>query len=175
MRRHRQGAAVSTNEPPVARLNFRRRPPDFVIGGMDRPYLFRWYLIQTKYFRVFLHKLMRDDDDRALHDHPWPNVSILLRGEYVEVTPDFGAMPTPFARIADMPLRRRHCGPGTIIARRAIASHRLELFDQTRPVWTLFIAFRRCREWGFHCPRGWRHWSEFVDARDIGAVGKGCE
>ena len=30
---------------------------------------------------------MRDDEDRALHDHPWHNVSLLLVGQYIEVTP----------------------------------------------------------------------------------------
>lgn len=28
----------------------------------------------------------RSDDDRALHDHPWVNMSILLEGTYTEHT-----------------------------------------------------------------------------------------
>lgn len=64
-----------------------RRPPDFVIGGAERPYLLRWWLIpRNPVFNVYLHQFMRSDDDRALHDHPWANCSVLLRGAYTEHT-----------------------------------------------------------------------------------------
>jgi hypothetical protein len=58
-----------------------RRSPDFVIGGDERPYLLRWWVIpRNKVFNVYLHLFLRSDDDRALHDHPWANASMLLRG-----------------------------------------------------------------------------------------------
>jgi hypothetical protein len=64
------------------------REPDCVIGPPDNPYLRRWWLIpRNRWFNLYLHNILRDDDDRALHDHPWANLSILLRGAYREVTP----------------------------------------------------------------------------------------
>src|SRR5690606_35831081 len=64
-----------------------RRPPDFIVGGAERPYLKRWWLIpRNPIFNVYLHQFLRDDDDRALHDHPWPWCSILLDGSYIEHT-----------------------------------------------------------------------------------------
>lgn len=66
--------------------NARRRAPDFIIGGRDDPYMLRWWLIpRNPIFNIYLHKFLRDDDDRALHDHPWFWCSILLHGDYVEV------------------------------------------------------------------------------------------
>ncbi len=42
------------------------RKPDFIIGGPENPYLLRWYLIpQNRFFNVYLHKILRSDDDRA--------------------------------------------------------------------------------------------------------------
>lgn len=66
-----------------------RRGPDFVIGGHERPYLLRWRLLpRNPVFNVYLHQFLRSDDDRALHDHPWLfNVSLLLRGPYIEWVP----------------------------------------------------------------------------------------
>ena len=62
-------------------------PPDQVIGGRQRPYLLRWFLIpQNRFLNVYLHRFLRSDDDRALHDHPWWNVSLLLEGAYTEHT-----------------------------------------------------------------------------------------
>jgi len=65
----------------------KRRDPDIVIGGRADPYLLRWFMIpRNPIFNVYLHEFRRSDDDRALHDHPWINLSYLIDGEYVEHT-----------------------------------------------------------------------------------------
>ena len=59
--------------------------PHKVIGGPD-PYLLRWHVIpRNRLLNVYVHKFLRSDDDRALHDHPWWFVSLILRGRYDEV------------------------------------------------------------------------------------------
>lgn len=140
------------------------RPPDFIIGGADNPYLLRWWMIpRNKLFNVYLHLFLRSDDDRALHDHPWANASIILRGQYVEHRIEAGGIHAHIPRWAG----DWHIRPSGKIA------HRVELTDG--PCWSLFITGPVYREWGFHCPeRGWVHWKDFTDARDVGAIGKGC-
>lgn len=135
------------------------RAPDFVIGPHDAPYLRRWWIIpRNRWFNVYLHQILKSDDDRALHDHPWINISILLAGSYREITPrgEF--------------IRRR----GSVVFRRSVSAHRL-VIEEGGHAWSLFITGPRIREWGFHCPKGWRLWTEFVDARDSGQIGRGCE
>lgn len=141
-----------------------RRPPDFVIGPKDSPYLRRWWVIpRNRWFNIYLHNILHDDDDRALHDHPWANMSLVLKGGYWEVTPT-----GKFWR-----------GRGSIVFRRATEAHRLALSWDSRttygsPCWTLFITGPVVREWGFHCRTHWVHWREFVNSRDSGLVGRGC-
>jgi hypothetical protein len=133
------------------------RQPDFVIGDPSAPYMLRWWIIpRNRWFNVYLHKILRDDDDRALHDHPWVNVSIVLRGAYREITP-LGSF-----------VRRAF----SVVFRLPSSAHRLVLVDG--PVWSLFITGPVVREWGFHCPRGWVPWREFVAADNAGAIGRGC-
>ncbi|HEX7687380.1 MAG TPA: hypothetical protein VF453_06730 [Burkholderiaceae bacterium] len=147
----------------IARVT--RRPPDFVIGGAARPYLRRWWVIpRNRLFNVYLHQFLRSDDDRALHDHPWANASILLRGRYVEHTISAGGIE-----------HRRELRAGDFRLRPSGRfAHRVELVDG--PCWTLFLTGPRYREWGFHCPRaGWIHWEKFTAADDVGAVGRGCD
>lgn len=60
------------------------RKPDVVIGGANKPYLLRWYIIIRDSFRLFLHLFLRDDDDRALHDHPANSISFPL-GNHFEI------------------------------------------------------------------------------------------
>lgn len=167
----------------IARVT--KRLPDFVIGGHAAPYLLRWWLIpRNRCFNVYLHRFLRDDDDRALHDHPWPWCSVLLRGHYIEHTIAAGGIHR----------RKGRDAPGIRFAS-ARRAHRVELrpvwyceddmdaaFDVWRaaptakaPAWTLFITGPVVREWGFHCPqRGWVHWKEFTAAEDPGAIGRGC-
>jgi hypothetical protein len=137
------------------------RPPDFVIGGDERPYMYRWFLIpRNRWFNVYLHRFYRSDDDRALHDHPWFNVSILLRGSYVEHSILAGGIHRHVPRKA-----------GAFKFRAPWTAHRIEIAE---PCWTLFLTGPVVREWGFHCEAGWRPWREFVDERDSGAIGRGC-
>lgn len=160
-------------------MSWPRRPPDFVIGGPERPYMLRWWLIpKNRYFNVYLHKILRDDDDRALHDHPWWNVSIVLKGSYDEVVPNFKALKTPFTRMADTPTVTKRRGPGSVIFRRATTCHRLVIPVQgggQKYCWSLFITGPTIRKWGFHCPQGWKYYRDYVAPDDKGAVGKGCE
>ena len=61
------------------------RAPDFIIGGAEDAYMLRWWVIpRNRWFNIYLHKILRDDDPRALHDHPWWNISIVLKGGYLE-------------------------------------------------------------------------------------------
>jgi len=134
-----------------------RLTPHFIVGGVTNPYLKRWYILpRNRWFNIYLHQFLRDDDDRALHDHPSDNVSILLRGRY-----------------------REHCRDGSydrsvgdVVRRVADKPHRVQLL--TRTCWTLFVTGPRKRVWGFHCPKRWVPWQEFVDQNDSGNIGKGC-
>lgn len=139
------------------------RKPDFIVGGADDPYLLRWWVIpRNRFFNIYLHHFLRSDDDRALHDHPWWNLSILLDGEYTEHTIAAGGVNQAAVRKA-----------GQFKFRGAKSAHRIELHNG--PCWTLFITGPVMRTWGFHCPKGWRPWKQFVDDRDTGKVGRGCE
>lgn len=158
------------------------RPPDFIIGGADNPYMLRWYLTPwsggrrgkigaylTRWQRflralpgAYVHMIVRSDDDRALHDHPWGNCSILLRGSYVE-----------HAILAGGVNVKTRISAGDVVFRPAEAAHRLEI--DRGPCWSLFLFWRRRREWGFHCPDGWVHWEQFTNPVDGGAtIGRGC-
>lgn len=131
------------------------RDPDFVIGDN---YLRRWWVIPRNPIQnVYLHEINKSDDDRALHDHPWQNTSLLVRGSYEEHTPD-GVF-----------LREE----GSLVHREGTTLHRLVVPDNARVI-SLFFTGPVVREWGFACPKGWVHWKDFVSDRDKGQVGRGC-
>lgn len=139
------------------------RPPDFTIKRRDGIYLSRWWVIpRNRFFNIYLHRFDGDDEDRALHDHPWVNCSVILSGSYIEHRILRGGVHS-----------EKRYSAGAVKFRLPRSAHRISLIE--RPTWTLFITGPVVRTWGFHCPRGWRPWREFVDERDIGSVGRGCE
>lgn len=142
-----------------------RRAPDFVIGSHENPYLLRWWILpRNRFLNVYVHRFLRSDDDRALHDHPWSNLSVLLRGRYLEHTIAAGGINVRHERVA----------PAFKFRPSGAHAHRLELIDGE--CWTLFVTGPRYRQWGFHCPdRGWVPWQKFTAPNDSGAVGKGCD
>lgn len=127
--------------------------PDQVIDNGEGPYLERWYIVRNSKRRdsgigngnVYLHHFLQSDYDRALHDHPWQSVSVVLGGEFYDVTEEKGAV---------------YHKTGDVIFRDANTPHRVELING-QPAWTLFITGEKVREWGFHCEDGWKHWREF--------------
>lgn len=151
-----------------------RRKPDFVIGGAERPYLRRWWMLpRNPILNIYLHQFLRSDDDRALHSHPWLfNLSWLLRGGYVEHTPQG--------------MHKRMAG--SVKARWGRSWHRVQLlragvaignapprpFGPELPCWTLFVTGPRVRSWGFDCGGRFVHWRDFTAPGDKGSVGKGC-
>lgn len=165
------------------------RDPDFIVGADSQggPYLRRWFLIpRNRVFNVYLHQFLRDDDDRALHDHPWLSCSLILDGGYIEHTIAAGGIHT-----------RQHMPEGTLRFMRARHAHRVELlrgcdglpkfsnspvvreFLAGQPVvraWTLFITGPRIRRWGFHCAeQGWIDFARFTKPGNTGETGPGCD
>lgn len=195
-------------------IRFFYREPDFYIGGKEQPYMRRWWLIpRNRFFNIYLHNILRSDDDRALHDHPWRWCSILLRGAYFEITrlaegkdfmidtngefvdvldqysadehtiqwvPDgtvevmHDALLMPGKGLTPIIMRKRRYSAGSIRIRSPLTAHRLEVDTKAGSCWTIFITGPSRRVWGFHCPKGWVPWDQFVDVEDKGQTGRGC-
>lgn len=132
------------------------RPPDFVLNG----YMDRWYVSpRDKGPNINIHRFRGSDQDRALHDHPYDSVSILLSGSYTE---HFHAEPLsvgPDGKYITFGVRRIE---GDVANRPADTAHRISVSE---PCLTMFITGPRRREWGFEDPKlGWVHWEAYERA-----------
>src|SRR5579859_4740726 len=108
-----------------------------VIGGDASPLLVRWILIRVAAWGIYLHKFCRSDYERALHDHPWPFLSIILRGGYWEI----------HDQTIDGKQTEVYQAPGRVLLRPAEWRHRVVLRDG-KPSWSLILVGRRVRRWG---------------------------
>jgi hypothetical protein len=145
------------------------RDPDQEIGPKEAPYMHRWVLWRKERLGgLYLHLFLEDDDDRALHDHPYSSLSIMLGGEVREVFSESGWNPGDPSQHSARMIRM-----GDVVYRSAQFSHRIELRSYT--AMTLFIIGPRIREWGFHCPKGWRGWREYCNTDNPNQIGRGCD
>lgn len=122
-------------------------PRYFVIENeVGDPYLCRYKLFRCRWFKVFLHHILRSDEDPDLHDHPWAFVSLVLWSGYLEV----------------LPTGMRTVRAGDVVRHRATDSHRLIL---DRPAWTLVLVTGKKRTWGFHTRSGWMPYGDYFDRK----------
>lgn len=136
-----------------------------VIGDKKDPYLIRWIIIQTPWFSLYIHKLVRSDYERALHDHPWHFVSLVLRPYSEEI-----ATPRTTSLLLDWHKEKHHIG--SLLFRRADHRHRVIIENLDKPGWTIVLTGPRVRKWGFW-PKvlqdydtwqeafKWCHWKKF--------------
>lgn len=152
-----------------------RRPDVRIPGDMSvDPYMLRWWRIERNaFFNCYWHIVYRSDDDRALHDHPWWSISIVLSGGYFEHT----ILPGGVHRMV-------WHGPGSFRFRRAgTIAHRLQLastggvINGTRetehPARTIFITGPVLRRWGFHATKQWvdaYDWDEYCNTNGLGGM-----
>lgn len=136
-------------------------------------YMSRRALFETRWMSARVHHIATPDSDCHLHDHPWPFISILMRGSYMERRPV--EVDPCFIEGADVERhedRARHAG--SIAFRRATDRHAITRVS--RDVWTLFITFGRPMQWwGFYTRQGKVYFKDYAAQSDapISAVTQG--
>jgi len=125
----------------------------------------RWWRVPRNWAsNCYFHIVRRSDDDRALHDHPWLSLSLVLDGGYFEHEIMEGGIH-----------RKTWRGPGAMRFRwSGRKAHRLELAVDgmgEKPARTIFTTGPVLRRWGFHAgEHGWidaYDWDAFCEANGI--------
>lgn len=109
-------------------------------------YLKRYRLIETPWFRIYLHRIYLSDNDRDFHDHPWSFVSFILQGGYIEHTPE----------------GTHHFKSGAMITHAPEDLHWLEV-PPGKTATTLVFTGPRKRTWGFQTLKGWIPYFSYKD------------
>jgi hypothetical protein len=140
---------------------------DITISGVL--YMRRWRFMPDWLPGFRVHNILQSDDDRALHDHPFSFLTIILKGGYYE-------------HLADG--TKKWHGRGAILWRPAETLHRIELKTISQftvydtqgkrikthrtllPAWTFVLRSRYFRQWGFQTEAGWVHHKDFIDKRE---------
>lgn len=149
----------------IQRFVVARRPPDVVIADH---YIRRWHILpRNRLMNLYYHVYEGSDPGEDLHDHPWWNVSWILKSYFVETVPKYsktdpyvsGAWPNSFEdkyRITQVLVRRE----GQIIFRKAEQSH-LQIVPLPH-CHSLFLTGPLRRKWGFWTKSGWEQYDVYL-------------
>lgn len=156
----------------TAMVRFAQRTPyEHLYHADGTLYMGRWWLLQPRWWTlgiaVRVHHIATPDLDRHLHDHPWPFLSIVLRGWYVESRPISRA--PCFREDADEEicyLTQRHAG--SVAYRASTDRHRIIHLSQ-ESVWTVVITGPKSRTWwGFFTRAGKIYWRDYPSVHETG-------
>lgn len=111
--------------PCPVRIHWRER-----LGLPECPYVVRWR-VQFPFGSLRVHHWLASDDLRAVHDHPWWFVTLVLRGGYTDRSP----------------AGDEHLRAGSLRYRPAL--HRHTVVPGPGGAWTVLVTGRPLRAWGF--------------------------
>jgi hypothetical protein len=143
----------------------RMAAPD--VDNPTEDHMIRWRLVQTPWFGVYLHRINTPDDARPIpHTHPWPFLSLILRGGYLENLERRDSTGRIRRR---WPERSRRAG--TVHFVRATDAHAITTLHRT-PTYTLVLAGRRRPEpsWGYWDADRFTPWDEHPYAGQFAAA-----
>jgi hypothetical protein len=138
-----------------------------IVGDEGMLYLRRYRIIETPWFRVFLHFIKTEDKDQDPHDHPWNFRSLVLRGGYTEMVYE-----NPWRGLlvnAHFPGENPVLGDVSVAIRKPRSFHLMPTRSAHRILSvkpntiTLVFAGKRTRSWGFFSADfGFMDWREYM-------------
>lgn len=182
---------------PAGQIRRRWLPNTEVIGPPECPILHRWTLVPwgeytdglgrvgsgrpKKNWKLLLHHFLPNADDRDVHDHPRPFVTLVLRGYYDDMracdacggtgerlvrhvidyptTMSFTTVAACAACKASGVVLRERMKAGMLRYRPAIHAHRTKVGP--RGCWTIVIMGPLQRRWGFWRGAEWFYWKDY--------------
>ena len=95
----------------------------------------RWRLLQTPWFGIYIHHILKSDEDKHAHSHPWNFTGLILKGGYTEMV---------YKSCFAYEEYDRECW--SWYSHKAEEFHKIELWE---PVWTLVFVGKRQPTWHY--------------------------
>lgn len=128
------------------------------IGPPDCPLMRRWFL-ETPLGSLRLHHFIKSDDERHLHDHPWPFATLVIAGSYDDYSycplcEGLGRITVLHAAHRSTVNCHRCLGKGKLVDHLRRGSFRIRPAKhrhavRTTGAWTVIVTGPEERLWGF--------------------------
>ena len=155
------------------------KPTTATVLYLRRFYIFRSRWLGLNFGDIYLHNIVRSDDDQDPHDHPWGFKGIVLKGGYTDEKWYWFNMRGLALDASKTGIRYgpmcEEVEPIRFIRRAAEHIHRVRLnqgkYGEDKPAWTLIFTSAYKRDWNFITENGpvfWRRYLGIPDDIDVG-------
>jgi hypothetical protein len=127
------------------------------VTGATELYLRRWVIFRTPWGQLMLHKILKPDPDRELHDHPWSFRALILKGGYYEIV----------QRFPKSPAYVRYHETGNVNNHTCYDWHRIDCLRDNKPAWTLVLTGKKQKSWSFLVEGKPMPWHEFLKMKGM--------
>lgn len=126
----------------------------------------RYRLLRTPWFNIYIHNILKSDEDSDPHDHPWGFIAFMFWGSYLEEW--LGAY-EDYRYWAGAELRQDIRSFGSVYYHPAKDFHKITL--KSPSVWTLVFASGRKRPgWGYQTRHGWINFRDYRQLKNEGKL-----
>lgn len=115
----------------------------------------RYRILWTPWFAIYIHNILKSDEDKHLHDHPWNILIFILKGGYVEMMKD---------SCCERP-------PGSLFFHKSTVVHKIKTLYG--PTWSFVMTFGKNRLWGYDTEIGWIDHIKYRELKNQGQLPKG--
>lgn len=137
-----------------------------IVSKEGKVHFRRWRILATPWFNIYVHNIMRSDEEAHPHDHPWNFLSFILKGGYTEEWLHFYE---DKAYQNGAPLLKSVRRPGSFVYHDAKDFHKLTLLKDG--AWTLVFTFGKRRpSWGFQTELGWLEHKTYRELKHEGKL-----
>lgn len=118
------------------------------LGVKECPYAYRWVFIFFGY-AIRIHKWIRSDDKRYMHDHPWWFFTFVLKGSYIDVYEE------------NSEIKKDHLKRFNYRYRSSGHKHYVDV--PKNGCWTILFTGKPIRKWGFYIDGKFKRPLKFFD------------
>lgn len=105
----------------------------------------RYRLLATPWFNIYIHQILKSDEEAHFHDHPWNFFSFILSGGYKERS--------SYSVDRWKQVHTNYFMKHSLVHHKRSDTHKLTLM--TPCVWTLVLTYGKHQTWGYQTEAGW--------------------
>jgi hypothetical protein len=118
----------------------------------------RYRLLATPWFNIYIHQILKSDEEAHFHDHPWNFWSFILKGGYKEIS--------SYAIDKWREIHTNYYLRHSLVHHKRNDAHKLTLMSSC--VWTLVLTYGEWKTWGYQTEAGWIDFKSYRGLKDEG-------
>jgi hypothetical protein len=139
-----------------------------IVSKEGKVHFRRYRLLATPWFNIYIHQILKSDEEAHMHDHPWHFQSYIIKGSYAEKWTEYPDHLYAFESVWSSKPAMEGLAPRRVIRHHARDAHKITLL--TPDVWTFVITWGRKRLWGYQTEQGWIDFKTYRELKDEGRI-----